>query len=137
MNSDEAAIRSLIATWLDASSRGDLDRVLELMAEDVVFLGPGRPPMRGREAFAAATRAAEGHSRMEGRAEVQEVRVLGDWAYSWTQLSVTIHPVAGGIPARLEGPVLSVLRKTGPGRWVIFRDANMLAPAGGDTSARP
>jgi len=137
MNSDEAAIRSLIATWLDASSRGDLDRVLELMAEDVVFLGPGRPPMRGREAFAAATRAAEGRSRMEGRAEVQEVRVLGDWAYSWTQLSVIIHPIAGGIPARLEGPVLSVLRKTGPGRWVIFRDANMLAPAGGDTSARP
>jgi len=133
MNSDEADIRSLIATGLDASSRGDLGRVLELMAEDVVFLGPGRPPMRGREAFAAATRAAEGRSRMEGRADVQEVRVLGDWAYSWTQLSVTIHPVAGGVPTRLEGPVLSVLRKTAPGGWVIFRDANMLAPAGGET----
>ena len=101
MNSDEEAIRSLVATWMEASLRGDLGRVLELMAEDVVFLGSGRPPMRGREAFAAAARAAraaEGRSRMDGRADVQEVRVFGDWAYTWTQLSITIHPVAGGAP---------------------------------------
>jgi ketosteroid isomerase-like protein len=118
MYSDEQAIRSLIATWMEASGRGDLGRVLELMAEDVVFLGPGRPPMRGREAF------------------VQEVRVFGDWAYTWAQLTVTIHPAAGGAPTRLEGPSLSVLRRTG-GRWVIFRDANMITPAGDAPGATP
>lgn len=30
----------------------------------------------------------------------------------------------------LEGPVLSVLLKPA-GRWVILRDANLIAPAGG------
>jgi uncharacterized protein (TIGR02246 family) len=130
MDSDERAIRSLIATWMEASSRGNLDRVLELMAEDVVFLSAGRPPMRGRAAFAAASRAAEGQNTMEGRAEVVEVRVSGDWAYTWTQLTVTIHPAGGGAPSRLAGPALSVFRKTAPGRWVIFRDANMIAPVG-------
>jgi len=130
MDSDEQAIRSLIATWMEASARGDLTRVLELMAEDVVFLGPGRPPMRGREAFAAASRAAEGRGRVDGSADVQEVRVFGDWAYTWAQLSITIHPAAGGAPTRLEGPSLSVLRRTDGGRWVIFRDANMITPAG-------
>jgi uncharacterized protein (TIGR02246 family) len=128
MDGDEQAIRSLIATWMEASLRGDLGRVLELMADDVVFLGPGRPPMRGREAFAAASRAAEGRGRMDGRADVQEVRVFGDWAYTWAQLSITIHPAAGGAPMRLEGPSLSVFRRMGTGRWVIFRDANMIAP---------
>jgi uncharacterized protein (TIGR02246 family) len=135
---DELAIRSLIATWMEASSSGHLDRVLELMDEDVVFLGPGRPPMRGREAFAAASRAAEGRGRMEGRAEIQEVQVSGAWAYTWTQLTVTTHPAAGAAegPSRLAGPALSVFRKTAEGRWVLFRDANMIAPAG-DPPASP
>lgn len=49
---DEQAIRDLIATWHKASAAGDLTTVLKLMAEDVVFLVAGKPPMRGRDAFA-------------------------------------------------------------------------------------
>ena len=80
------------------------------MAEDVVFLGPGRPPMRGREPFATASRAAGGRGRMEGHAEFQEVKVFGDRAYTWTRLRVTLDapPWRRGLPARLEGPSLSV-----------------------------
>jgi uncharacterized protein (TIGR02246 family) len=125
---DEQAIRTLVATWLEASARGDLDRVLRLMAEDVVFLACGRPPMRGRDAFAAASRAMEGQSRVEGAAEVQEVRVFGDWAYSWTQLTLTVQPAGGGQPTRLSGPALSVLHRQADDSWVIYRDANMVGP---------
>jgi uncharacterized protein (TIGR02246 family) len=128
MTQDEQAIRALVSTWLEATSKGDLARVLELMADDVVFLGPGRPPMRGKDAFAAASRAIEGRNRVEGRAETQEVRVFGDWAYHWVQLTMTMHPADGGAPARLSGPALSILRKNPDGKWVIFRDANMIAP---------
>jgi uncharacterized protein (TIGR02246 family) len=85
--------------------------------------------MRGKEAFAAASRAMEGKVRVEGRADVQEVRVLGDWAYCWTQLTVTMHPADGGAPAERSGPALSVLRRNPDGRWVIFRDANMVSAA--------
>jgi uncharacterized protein (TIGR02246 family) len=99
------------------------------MADDVVFLGAGRPPMRGKEAFAAATRAMEDKGRVEGKAEIQEIRVFGDWAYCWNQLTVTVHAAGGGAPSRMTGPALSIWRKTEKGRWVIFRDANMLAPA--------
>lgn len=138
--SDEQAIRSLIATWMEASSKGDLERVLELMDEDAVFLGAGRPPMRGREAFSAASRSAERRPRMEGRAEIQELQVFGRWAYTWTQLTVAIQPEADetGSPSRLTGPALTVFRKTADGRWVLFRDANMIAPAGdAPVSPRP
>jgi uncharacterized protein (TIGR02246 family) len=126
MNNDEQAIRDLVDSWMRATLAGDLDRVLELMAEDVVFLGGGRPPMRGREAFAAASRAMEGKVRVDGKAEVQEVRVFGDWAYSWTELTVVMHPTDGTAPAERRGPALSVLRRNADGRWVIFRDANMV-----------
>lgn len=111
-----------------ATLAGDLDRVLELMDENVVFLGVGRPPMRGREAFAAASRGMEGKVRVEGMADLQEVRVFGDWAYCWNQLTVRMHPADGGAPTDRAGPALSVLRRGPDGRWVIFRDANMLPP---------
>jgi uncharacterized protein (TIGR02246 family) len=128
MDADEQAIRSLVATWMQATADGDLPRVLELMADDVVFLGAGRPPMRGKDAFAAATRAVERKNRIDGKVDTREVRVFGDWAYCWNQLTVTMHPAGGAAQSRLTGPVLSVLRKMPDGRWVIFRDANMIAP---------
>ena len=58
MNSDERAIRALIATWVSAAEAGDNERVLALVADDVVFLTPGAPPMRKPE-FAAAQRALQ------------------------------------------------------------------------------
>ena len=126
---DEAAIRTLIATWHQATAAGDLATILSLMDEDVVFMTAGRPPMRGKDAFAAATRRAlEGKNRIDGKADTQEVRVFGDWAYCWNQLTVTMHPAGGAAPSRLTGPALSVFRKMPDGRWVIFRDANMIAP---------
>jgi uncharacterized protein (TIGR02246 family) len=56
MPGDEQAIRDLIANWMAATIAGDLNRLLSLMADDVVFLTPGQPPMRGLDAFAAAFR---------------------------------------------------------------------------------
>jgi uncharacterized protein (TIGR02246 family) len=79
MNEDEKKIREVIATWMRATAEGDLQRVLSLMAEDVVFLIAGQQPMRGREAFAAASRAAEGKFRFEGKPEIQEIHVEGNY----------------------------------------------------------
>jgi ketosteroid isomerase-like protein len=42
MERDEQAIRDLIATWLAASKAGDTKTVLNLVADDVVFLVPGQ-----------------------------------------------------------------------------------------------
>jgi uncharacterized protein (TIGR02246 family) len=110
---------------MDASAAGDLPRVLSLMDEEVVFIGPGRPPMRGRAAF-AASRSMEGKVRIEGTSEIQEVRVFGGWAYVWTQLAIVMHPIDGAAPVHRSGPGLSIWRKTPDGAWVIFRDANMV-----------
>ena len=128
MDRDEQMIRSLVQTWMDASFAADLPRVLELMDDGVVFLVPGRPPMRGKDAFAAQSRAMEGKVRFDGKADVQEVRVFGDWAYSWVQLRVTVHPQDGSAPNTMAGPAMSILRRTPQGRWVMFRDANMITP---------
>jgi uncharacterized protein (TIGR02246 family) len=126
MTDDEQAIRDLVTAWLEATAAGDLPKVLSLMADDAVFLMPGRPPMRGREAFAAAFQAGASHVRIDGKSEIQEIEVAGDFAYFWSHLSVTVTPRQGGSPMHRSGFTLTVLRKQPEGNWLLVRDANML-----------
>jgi len=125
MSDDEQAIRELVATWHRATAAGDLQRILSLMAEDVVFLAPGRPPMRGKDAFAAGFRSLIQSHRIESEGTIKEIHVAGDWAYFWAQLSVTMIPL-NGPPTRRAGPTLTIVRKLADGAWVLTRDANML-----------
>ena len=97
MQQDEQAIRQLIARWLSASQAGDTEKVLSLMADDVVFLMPGQAPMRGKAAYAAGQKALS-QVDIEAHSEVQEIKVFGEWAYCWTQLAVAVTPRARGAP---------------------------------------
>lgn len=124
MSQDERAVRDFVAEWMDASRAGDTARVLSLVADDVVFLRPGQPPMR-KDEF-AALQAAMSSVRLEGTAHVLDAHVCGDFAYVWTQIDVAITPRTGGATVKRSGPALSVLAKR-DGRWVILRDANMTA----------
>ena len=96
MQNDEEEIRQLVSTWMSATRAGDVETVLSLMADDVVFLVPGRPPMRKAD-FAAAARAqsAAGSPRIDGSSEIQEIKVLRDWAFMWTRLTVVMTPPGG------------------------------------------
>ncbi len=129
MISDEQAIRDLIAVWLKASKSGDTATVLGLMSPDVVFLQPGQKPMRGRKEFETA-QAGVRDFEIDGQADIQEIHVNGDWAYCWNFLTVTFASKSGGPPGKRAGHVLTVLRKEN-GRWVIFRDANLLTKVDG------
>jgi len=122
--SDEQAIRGLIETWLAASKAGDIAIVLGLMSAEAVFLQPGQKPMRGREEFEAAQSGIRDFN-VDGHADIQEIHVNGDLAYCWNFLTVTFTPKNGGASGKRAGNVLTVLRKEN-GRWVIFRDANLL-----------
>lgn len=128
MLSDEEQIRALVQTWQSATTAGDVDTVLSLMTEDVVFLVPGRPPMSKAE-FAALSQVPPGSPRpkIEGTSEIQEVQVSGDMAYLWTKLSVTVTPPGASQPMERAGHTLTVLRRVG-GKWLLARDANLLSP---------
>ena len=129
-NADKRAIRDVIDTWVRATAEGDLDALGPLMAEDVVFLTPGNhEPMRGRGTFMSGFRSGLQQMRIDATSDIREIEVAGDWAYCWNHLKVTMSPRDGGEPTRRSGPVLSVFRRETDGRWVLFRDANMLATA--------
>jgi uncharacterized protein (TIGR02246 family) len=125
MNSDEQAIRDLVNTWMRASASGDLTKILGLMADDVVFLTPGRPPF-GRKEFEAGFRSMQGKIRMEGSSEIQDVHVSRDLAYCLNRLNISMTSLATNERKERSGYTLSVLRKNASGPWEIARDANLL-----------
>ena len=124
MSEDERAIRNAIQKWMDASKAGDTAAVLSLMADDVLFMVPGREPF-GKEAFAAASQGMK-DVRMDGAADISEVTVLGDWAWTRAHLTITITP-PNAKPMRRSAYTMTIWRKQRGGAWVIFRDANLLA----------
>jgi uncharacterized protein (TIGR02246 family) len=126
MTTDEKAIRDLVAEWHRATAAGDVDAVLRLMDEEVVFLVAGQPPMKGRAVFEKGLRGLLSTHRLESTHEVQEVGVSADLAYCWAMLTVRVFPLTGGAPVERSGSALSVLRKQS-GAWVVVRDANLLA----------
>ncbi|MBI2688901.1 MAG: nuclear transport factor 2 family protein [Acidobacteria bacterium] len=100
---DETLIRNLFAGWQRLTIAEDIDAILKLMAEDVVYLTQGNPPMRGREALAASLRQALQHA--------------------------TIHPsrhATTANPPSRKGFTLSVLRRKPDRGWEMSRDANLL-----------
>ena len=127
--SDEEQIRELVSMWISATKRGDLDALLALIAEDVVFLTPGQASM-SKAGFASLQKAqwARGLPDFEGTSDIQEINVVGDWAFMWTRLAIVMTPPGGGQQIRRAGHTLSVLKRES-GKWVMARDANMLAPA--------
>jgi uncharacterized protein (TIGR02246 family) len=125
---DDQQIRALIDAWGKASTAGDLTAQLNLMAHDVAFLTPGRPPMR-REEFATQFRAMMEIVTLKVRSNIQEITISGDLAVCWNLLEVSITPIEGGEIRKHAGNVLTVLARGIDGQWRIWRDANLLTPA--------
>lgn len=129
MGNDEREIRELVTTWMAASKAGDTGKVLSLMTDDVVFLVPGHLMRKADFAAAAQAQSGPGAPQIDGKSEIQELKILGDWAFMWTKLKVVITPAEGQAMTR-AGYTLTILNKQG-GKWLLARDANLLVPVEG------
>lgn len=127
MEPDERAIREVHSTWIDAVNAGDLVRLLALMADDVVFLNPGRAPV-GRDGFSPGFSAGHQESQIHCVSELEEVVVVGEVAYTRARDSLSVTPRAGGETVQLAGHRITIYRKQRDGRWLLARDAHTLSP---------
>jgi len=127
MESDERAIRAIHRVWMEAVNAGDLDRLLGLMTEDVVFLGPDQAPF-GRDGFPAGFSAGHQQFQIRCTSELEEVVVAGNVAHTRCKDSLSLTPRTGGEITELEGHRLTVYRKQPDGSWLLARDAHTLSP---------
>ncbi len=125
MTDDERAIRELVETWMTATKAGDLQTVLGLIADDMIFMVPGREPF-GKAEFAGDSDSMKDLS-FDGRAEVLDVHVAGDWAWLRNFIEVEIALPGAAEPMRRSGYTLGILRRETDGKWRLVRDANLVA----------
>lgn len=127
MGTDERRIREVHSTWIDAVNSGDLARLLTLVTDDVVFLGPGQMPS-GRAEFSANFSAAQRQVRVNCVSELEEVVVTSEVAYTRSRDTLSVTPHGGGEATQLAGYRVTVYRKQPDGRWLLARDAHTLSP---------
>ena len=115
--------------WRRLTVEGNLVGLLSLLCDDVIFLTPGNPPITKQD-FAAGFREVAAKARIESTQDVKELRVSGEIAYAWSHLTIVLIPNDGGKRSESSGHVLSVYQRSPSGRWLLSRDANLVAGAG-------
>jgi uncharacterized protein (TIGR02246 family) len=127
MTPDEQAIREAHSTWINAVNAGDLARLLTLVADDVVFLGPGQAPF-GREGFSSNFMSAQQQMQFCCTSELEEVVVVSEVAYTRSRDALSVTLRADGKTSQFAGYRMTVYRKQPGGRWLLSRDAHTVSP---------
>jgi uncharacterized protein (TIGR02246 family) len=124
MNEDERAIRNLVDSWLAATRAGDFATLSSLIADDAVFMVCGEKPF-GKAAYMAGMDSLK-PAHFEAASNIEELQILGDWAFLRNCLDVTLT-LPGNLPSiRRAGYTLTMLRKEQDGKWRLARDANLM-----------
>ena len=78
-----------------------------------------------KESFAAAATASDPNTDFQLDCSIQEIEVLGDHAWLWTKISLTMTDKRSNIRSIMAGHSLSILEWHGEA-WVVIRDANTM-----------
>lgn len=121
-DADLLAIDKVRDDHVGALNAGNADGWVEQFAEDGVQMPPNAPANVGRENIARWSGGLLGNFGVRFGLTVDEVRVLGDWAFERGDYTITLSPNAGGPSMQDHGKYLTVYRKGTGDRWQMARD---------------
>lgn len=128
---DRQAIEQLMTDWAAAVKTKDVARLASMVTDDAVFLPPGFPPIRGKQAVENMYKSFfPQFSTIEQTVVVEELEVAGDWAFAWGSERSVLIMQSGGSTIQMEGKGLSILRRQPNGSWKISRGINNSRPLG-------
>ena len=115
------AILQLGQDWVEAVHHRDVDRLLHLVTDDVVFMPANAPSIVGRAAVEQAYRAFFAAFEVEQTFAPEEIQVGGDWAFVRGTDTLEMKPLAGGGPVVVRGRGISILHRVENGSWKFAR----------------
>lgn len=119
---DERAIRDLFQSWFEAMESGDVEGLLKLVHEDVVYKAPGLPAVIGRSKLREALERFHSEYAEEIEYEMLEVEVSDAWAYARVLERAVIKRQGGTTHASVRGMHMAILRKQKDGTWLVTRE---------------
>jgi uncharacterized protein (TIGR02246 family) len=126
---DRNAILALVERWHRATRAKDVHAILELVADDVVFLPSSLPPIKGKEEVEKMYRTFfPVYCDIKQEDAIEELRVSGDWAFMWGTDELRLMPESGETEIHLKGKGLSILKRQSDGSWRFWRGINNMTP---------
>jgi len=122
-SSDAGAIAKQLQRYELTLNAADIDGVMELYAENAVFMPQHSLPVVGRDAVRSAYRHVFDTIKLNIRFEIDEVRPLSsDWAFARTRSTGTVKVLASDqAPIPEANQELFVLHREDDGQWRFVR----------------
>jgi uncharacterized protein (TIGR02246 family) len=133
LEEDQKAIAELQRRDIEANMALDIEKLLALRTEDIVYLVPGRAPLVGQDAirnYLGEIRSQLANWDMLAYEEDwREVQVVGDFAFQWGTVNIRARQEGERRESEAVRNVMQVLRRQPDGGWKIARAVwNIQAP---------
>lgn len=120
---DRARVEGATAAFHQALRTNDLDTFMSYVAEDVLFMPPGEPPVRGRDAVRRWMTGFLAQYRTTSLTLAdREVLVGGGWAVELGTFEWGLQPTAGGTAVVDRGNYIQVWKEQADKAWRFARE---------------
>ena len=125
MVSDVARVYEVWNEYAAAATAGDMERWISLWIDDGIQMPPGVPRRVGKEEIRREMQPVfDLFNTSKMTIQTEEVRILGDRAYSHGTCEFEITPKEGGETKSYSGKFLDILEKQVDGSWKIAIDCH-------------
>lgn len=119
---DLEAIDRVRDAHVAALNAGDAEAWVAQFTDDGVQMPPNAPANVGRTMIGSWSQVFLAQFRLQFALAVDEVRVLGEWAFERGGYKINLTPKAGGEPIQDIGKYITVYERQPAGAWKIARD---------------
>ena len=119
----ETAARAAHDDYVEAINSNNVDTLMGMLTDDVVYLSPHEPVLVGKAAVRAWSEAYFGAYEAKWDKTSEEFTVAGDWAIERYAYKSTDTPKAGGSVVIDTGKGINIYHHDADGVWRIARDA--------------
>ena len=119
----EAGAHQAHAAYVAAINSNNLETLLDMLTDDVVFLAAQSPPMVGKDAVRPWLEGYMEAYETHWDKPVLEFVVCGEWAFERYSYKSTDTPRAGGAVIEDTGWGLAIYHHDADGKWRVARDA--------------
>jgi uncharacterized protein (TIGR02246 family) len=122
--SDEAAIRELIAQTAAANNAADTLGWVALFEEGAVYMPPGAPQVSTAAGLTDMAEAGFGSYAADVQITPAEIVISGDWAFARSHVTGSVTPREGGEAIPVDVKQLVIYHRQADGSWKIARLIN-------------
>ena len=121
-DTDIGAIDWVRDSHVAALNAGDAGAWAAQFADDGVQMPPNGPANVGKPMIASWCDAMLSQFRVQFALSVDEIRVLGEWAFERGGYTISLSQSAGGPPMRESGKYITIYKRQPDENWRMARD---------------